>query len=140
MSARRQARAAARATVTEGAGIVPRVLRLGRCIEVWEAPGGGALSAWRRFGDTRSAWLDAAGIEGTVPRQELISHGGPWSADPASAALAGHCARTGDSAEAIIAARFTRIGCTVHDIPELRAEAAALYKQAIETKYRRHEK
>ena len=132
MSARRQARGRNTGAVVTGAGGVPRVFLVGRCIDVWaeapddNTPGMGVAdmqSATRRFATARSAWLDLVGVTEQPERFKTIPAGGPYSV-----AYLTHTGRGQQAAE-----RFEGAGCRIEDIPQLRREAAALVKAARDT-------
>jgi hypothetical protein len=109
MSARRQARAPAAVT----AGGVPRALAVGKCIEVWAAPGSHFphWSAIRRYDAARRAWLEMAGIEDRESWR-LISDHAPWSAEYVGPQRAQE--------------RLAGADTSIRDVPRLRREADRL--------------
>lgn len=138
MSERRQARVRSLpAAVTEPGG-VPRCLKVGRCIEVWDVPGVGIarLNARWRFSGVRRWWFDLNGITALADQLEAVALGAPWSVDYLT--YRGQSERVGRSTAAIVAERLGAAGCTVDDLPTLAAEADELYALAcLETDYRK---
>jgi hypothetical protein len=107
---------------------------IGRCIEVWAAEdllaatGGGLYiplmsSAKHRFGEARSWWLRQAGVDERESWQ-LIPAGAPWSLEHRQQRGAGGKATT----------RLARDQTTLKNLPELRAEADALFAMAVDTR------
>lgn len=118
--------------MTDSAGGVPAPLLIGPCVEVWADPNAkpdpcraegwptvDALSSRRRHADARRAWLELAGITRTDEAVKVIpTTGSAWSATYMAANGRGD----------LVAARLTRAGCTITDLPALRAQAAELTK------------
>lgn len=112
MTARR-AQIAALREVTRSAGNLPRVIAVGKCIEVWaDDPGApdALLSTYRRYSIAAHTWWTENRTTG------CLRGGGPWS-------LTEEPGR--------VSQRLRRAGCTKRDVPALRAEADALFAAAI---------
>ena len=104
--------------VSTVASAPPRVLLLGRCIEVWSDEGnaGNAYTGWRNHSQARRAWLESVGVPSSDHCRVVPLQGPPYSV--------AYMASNGKTKEA--AERLSRVGADLADIPRLRSEALDL--------------
>lgn len=121
MSARRQARGRA-ADLSGSADGLPRVLALGRCVEVWQARPGDVIGGYGRFSAVRLWWLRTEGVRDGATQWRLIPSEAPWSIDDST--ILGRD-------EAWIAERLAGAGCTRADLPKLQREARQLHARTL---------
>ena len=107
------------------AGRPPRSLLIGCCVDVWSAQDGSQFSAMRRFAAAREFWLGAAGVEDVADQQCLIPNGAPWTVE--FLLYRGQAERMHRPLGVLVSELLGKAGCTARDIPNLRAEAAALF-------------
>ncbi len=101
--------------VSAVASAPPRVLLLGRCIEVWSDEGN-AYTGWRNHSQARRAWLESVGVPSSDYCRVVPLQGPPYSV--------AYMVSNGKAKE--VAERLSRVGADLADIPRLRSEALDL--------------